>query len=92
MVVVRGKKIGTLFVNSSCRSIITVVENIVSSNLWHYRLGHMSEKGMKVLHSDGKLHGLKEVNYAYMKGVSLISKKGLAFLSWGDNQGPGPRS
>ena len=57
MVVARGKKTGTLYVNSSCRSTIAVADNSVSSYLWHYRLGQMSEKGMKILHSDGKAEG-----------------------------------
>ena len=55
LVIARGNKIGTLFVNSNCRSTITVANAAVSSNLWHYRLGHMSEKWMKMFHSDGKL-------------------------------------
>ena len=61
MVVARGKKTGTLYVNFSCRSIIAIANNFVSFDLCHYKLGHMSEKGMKMLHFDGKLHGLKEV-------------------------------
>ena len=32
------------------------------TTLWHNRLGHMSEKGMKVLHSKKALPGLKCVN------------------------------
>ena len=37
---------------------------VVDSNtmLWHNRLGYMSEKGMKVLHSKKVLPGLKCVN------------------------------
>ena len=56
MVIARGNKTGTLYVNFSCRSTIVVADAAVSSKLWHYILGHMSEKGMKILYSDGKLH------------------------------------
>ena len=55
MVIARGNKTRTLYVNSSCRSTITVANAAVSFDLWYYRLGHISEKGMKILHSDGKL-------------------------------------
>ena len=48
IVVARGNKTGTLYVNSSCKSRIAVADNSVSSDLWHYRLGHISEKGMKM--------------------------------------------
>ena len=39
---------------------IAVVDS--DTTLWHNRLGHMSEKGMKVLHSKKVLPGLKCVN------------------------------
>ena len=44
MVVARGKKTGTLYVNSSCKSTIAVVDNMVSLDLWHHRLSHISKK------------------------------------------------
>ena len=63
MVVARRKKTRTLYVNSSCKSTTAVAEDLVSLDLWHYRLGHMSKKGMKMLHSNRKLQGLKEVDH-----------------------------
>ena len=68
MVVTRGKKTRTLYVNSNCRSTIADTDDSVTSDLWHYKLGHMSEKGMKMLHSDGKLQGLKEVYHNLCEG------------------------
>ena len=54
---------------NECSRIIVTVEQgeqiaIVDSDttLWHNRLGHMSEKGMKVLHSKKFLPSLKCVN------------------------------
>ena len=35
MMVARGKKNGTLYVNSNCKSIIAVANDSVSSDLWH---------------------------------------------------------
>ena len=42
-----GKKIGTLYMTSSPRDTIVVAEASTNTSLWHRRLGHMSEKGMK---------------------------------------------
>ena len=66
--VAQGNKTGVLYVNSSCRSTTAVADNSMSSDLWNYRLGHMSEKRMKMLHADGKLYGLKEVDHSLCKG------------------------
>ena len=54
-VLARGKKIGTLYVTSSLRDTITVADASNDTNLWYRRLGHMNEKGMKMLLSKGKL-------------------------------------
>ena len=83
MVVARGKKTETLYVNSSCISIIAVADNCMSSDLWHYRLGHMSEKGMKILHSVGKLHGLKEVDHSLCEGCVFGKQKRVSFSKAG---------
>jgi hypothetical protein len=32
-----------------CNDVLTVAENETSAELWHKRLGHMSEKGMQAL-------------------------------------------
>ncbi|KAE8692869.1 Detected protein of unknown function [Hibiscus syriacus] len=55
LVISRGKKIGTLYVTTNLENIIAVADADGKSNLWHQRLGHMSEKGMKTLLSKGKL-------------------------------------
>ena len=62
MVLARGKKIGTLYMTSSPRDTIAVVEASIDAILWHRRLGHMSEKGMKMLLSKGKQLELEHIN------------------------------
>ena len=52
-VLARGKEIGTLYMTSSPRDTITVANASIDTSLWHHRLGHMSEKGMKMLLSKG---------------------------------------
>ena len=58
-----GKKTGTLYMTSSPRDTIIVVEASTDTNLWHRKLGHMSEKGMKMLLSKGKLPELKSDDF-----------------------------
>ncbi|KAE8655918.1 NAC domain-containing protein 48 [Hibiscus syriacus] len=62
LVIARGKKMGTLYVTSNLENIIATADADGKSNLWHQRLGHMSEKGMKTLFSKGKLSDLKTVD------------------------------
>ncbi|RVW64114.1 Retrovirus-related Pol polyprotein from transposon TNT 1-94 [Vitis vinifera] len=58
-VLARGKKTGTLYMTSCPRDTIAVADASTNTSLWHRRLGHMSEKGMKMLLSKGKLPELK---------------------------------
>ena len=44
MVLAREKKTNTLYMTSSPRDTIVVAEVGTNANLWHCRLGHMSEK------------------------------------------------
>ena len=77
--VARGKKTRTFYVNSNCRSTIAIADDSVSSDLWHYKLGHMSEKGMKMLHSNRKLQGLKEVDHNLCEGCIFGKQKRVSF-------------
>ena len=62
MIVAQGRKMGTLYMTSESRDTISVADFSVDSKLWHRKLGHMSEKGMKLLASKGKLLDLKSVS------------------------------
>ncbi|RVW16522.1 Retrovirus-related Pol polyprotein from transposon TNT 1-94 [Vitis vinifera] len=48
-VLARGKMIGTLYMTSCPRDTIVIADANTDTSLWHHRLGHMSEKGMKML-------------------------------------------
>ena len=50
MTIARGRKSGTLYKTAGACHLIAVATN-EGPNLWYQRLGHMSEKGMKVMHS-----------------------------------------
>ena len=49
MVLACGRKTGTLYMTSIPRDIIAIAEASADASLLHRRLGHISEKGMKML-------------------------------------------
>ncbi|KAE8711604.1 Detected protein of confused Function [Hibiscus syriacus] len=53
------------------------------SNLWHQRLGHMSEKGMKTLLSKGKLPDLKNVDVGLCEDCIFGKQKKVSFAKIG---------
>ena len=62
-VLAHGKKTGTLYMISSLRDTIAVADASTDTSLWHRRLGHMSEKEMKMLLSKEKLPELKSIDF-----------------------------
>jgi len=57
MVMAYDKKESILYMMSSFGVSISVASSEVDARVWHRRLGHMSEKGMKVILSKDKLSG-----------------------------------
>ena len=68
---------------SSPRDTIIVVEASTDTNLWHRKLGHMSEKGMKMLLSKGKLPELKSDDFDICESYILGKQKNVSFLKIG---------
>ena len=79
----RGKKTGTLYMTSSPRDIIAVTDASTNTSLWHRRLGHMSEKGMKMLLSKEKLLELKSIDFDMYESCILGKQKNVNFLKTG---------
>ena len=79
----RGKKMGTLYMTSSPRDTIAVANASTDTSLWHRRLGHMSEKGMKMLLSKGKLPELKSIDFDVCESCILGKQKKVSFLKTG---------
>ena len=79
LVIARGKKTGTLYVTSNLENIVAVADADGKSNLWHQRLGHMSEKGMKTLLSKGKLPDLKNVDVGLCEDCIFGKQKKVSF-------------
>ena len=79
-VLARGKKTGILYITSSPRDIIAVADASTDTSLWHRRLGHMSEKGIKMLLSKGKLVELKSIDFDMCESCILGQRKKVSFL------------
>ena len=62
-VLAHGKKTNTLYMTSSPRDTIIVAKASINTSLWHRRLDHLSEKGMKMLLSKEKLTKLKFIDF-----------------------------
>jgi hypothetical protein len=88
-IVARGCKTDTLYMTTNTRDTVAIADASVDSNLWHLRLGHMSEKGMKVLLSNGKLPELKSVESAMCEGCILGKQKRVSFVKLGRAPKPG---
>ena len=63
--VARGNKVGTLYMASNTKDCIDLASVKGDTGLWHNRLDHMSEKGMQVLCSKGRLPSLKTVDVGF---------------------------
>ena len=68
---------------SSPRDTIAVAEASTNISLWHRKLGHMNEKGMKMLLSKGKLPELKSVDFDMCESYILGKQKNVSFLKSG---------
>ena len=82
-ILTHGKKTSTLYMTSSPRDTIAVAEASTDTSLWHCRLGHVSEKGMKILLSIGKLLELKSIDFDMCENCILGKQKKVSFLKTG---------
>ena len=62
MVIARGSKMGTLYMTANDKDMVRVANSTEDSKIWHCRLRHMSEKGMKIMAAKGKLGDLKSID------------------------------
>ena len=61
--ITKGEKLGTLYLcTRNANSSITLAATGADTTLWHYRLEHMSDKGMQILHAKNLLPDLKQVD------------------------------
>ncbi|GKF42324.1 putative RNA-directed DNA polymerase, partial [Tanacetum coccineum] len=64
LIVARGKRETKLYMTHPkiSKSIVNAVDNYDITELWHKRLGHMSEKGMSILSKKNVLYGVHDIN------------------------------
>jgi hypothetical protein len=55
----------------------------VDTTLWHHRLGHMSEKGMQILHKINLLQDIKQIDLNFCEHCVYGKQKGVRFLRVG---------
>ena len=83
LVIAKGEKVGTLYLcNGISNSVNALTSKGADATLWHHRLGHMSEKGMKILHSRNLLPGLKNVDLDFCENC-IGKQKRVKFLKVG---------
>jgi hypothetical protein len=62
-VIEKQEKVGTLYLcTSNTESFIYLTSIGVDTTLWHHRLGHMSEKGMQILHKRNLLPYINQID------------------------------
>lgn len=85
LILARGKMVGTLYLLTNASHICTLdsFSTKLDVEKWHHRLGHMSEKGMKILHSQKLLPKLKEVGLGFYEYYIYGKQKRVRFLKVG---------
>ena len=89
IILAHGHKTGILYMTTNSRDTIVVADTGADSKLWHLRLGHMSEKGMKVILSKGKLLELKSIESDLCEDCILRKQKKVSFAKVGRAWKPG---
>ena len=85
LVIEKGDMVGTLYLcphNTDYSIYVASMET--SATLWHHRLGHMSEKGMQILHSRKLLPDLKQVSLEFCENCVYGNIRELGFLGLGN--------
>ncbi|KAK3032819.1 hypothetical protein RJ639_035425 [Escallonia herrerae] len=81
MVVARGERVGTVYTLSGTHnhSISLAFTENQRTTLWQHRLGHLSESGMKILHSKNALPGMKNIQLDFYEGCVYGKQKWVSF-------------
>jgi hypothetical protein len=84
LVIEKGEKVGTLYLcTGNTDSSISLYSTGVDTTLWHHRLGHMSEKGMQILHKRNLFPYLKQIDLDFYENCVYGKKKRVRFLRVG---------
>ncbi|GJW38424.1 retrovirus-related pol polyprotein from transposon TNT 1-94 [Tanacetum coccineum] len=87
LVVARGNKRGSLYmVEVPYDGINAAIDGRGNATLWHQRLGHMSEKGMKILASKGRIPDLQKAVVGFCEPCVLGKQKKVSFVMFGNTR------
>lgn len=81
-VIAKGKRAGTLYIlrgDSFGDTTARIMVVSSPSTLWHYRLGHLGEEGVKELHSRKLLPGLKKIEMDFCESCIYGKQKAVSF-------------
>ena len=79
--IAKGEKVGTLYLCiGNIDSFISLASTRVDKTLWHHRLGHMSEKGMDILHKRIFFPDIKQVYLDFYEHCVYGKHKTIIFL------------
>ncbi|GJZ81343.1 putative RNA-directed DNA polymerase [Tanacetum coccineum] len=83
LIVTRGRRESKLYMThlKISKSIFNAVDNDDMTELWHKRLGHMSEKGMSILSKKNVLSGVHDINLKKCSYSLAEKQTRLAFKS-----------
>jgi hypothetical protein len=80
----RSPKVRTLYLcTGNIKSYISLSSTGVDIELWNHRLGHMSEKGMQILHKRNWLPDLKQIDLDFCEHCVYGKQKRVRFLRVG---------
>ncbi|XP_020264769.1 uncharacterized protein LOC109840508 [Asparagus officinalis] len=82
MVVASGNKTGTLYLTSHASDTLTITAG-KRVWIWNNRLGHMGQKGMKILHSQVKLTNIDLVEVGICEDCIYEKQKRVRFQKSG---------
>jgi hypothetical protein len=83
-VIAKGEKVGTMYLcTSNIESSISLDSIGLDTTLWHHRLGHMSEKGMKILHKIKLFPDFKQIDLDFYEHCVYGKHKRVIFLKIG---------
>ena len=80
MVIARGKKRSILYMTTEPGDVAAVATGNDDASLWHNRLGHISQKGMKEFLLKEKLPKLKNIHFDMCESCIMGKQKKLGFL------------
>ncbi|GJZ55995.1 retrovirus-related pol polyprotein from transposon TNT 1-94 [Tanacetum coccineum] len=87
LVVACGNKRGSLYmVEVPSDGINATIDGRGNAALWHQRLGHMSEKGMKILASKGRIPDLQKAVVGFCEPCVLGKQKKVSFVKSGNTR------